>query len=83
MRAEPKRHQHIGLNAVITEDGGLWIECEVTAPPSRLGQIVEVDMKPDVVIEVMQRAREAAMIARSTTETVERQAQGGSTSVHS
>lgn len=65
MRAKPKRHYGGDIAAISIGDGQLWIECELTEPPSQKGRSVDVYFDPDDVTKLVVAARSAAIAARS------------------
>ena len=45
---------------IIPSSEGVWVECEVTNPPSRKGKTVHVFFPPDTVTEMLLTFRNAA-----------------------
>jgi len=67
MRAKPKR-RFAELATIGFEDGAMWIECELMAPPSMAGRSVDVYFDPAEVTELLLDARRAAVRGRSNSE---------------
>jgi hypothetical protein len=67
MRAEPKRLLHDGrLNVTWGQKRhGIWIECEVVAPPSRKYQTVHLYLNEDDCVKLLLELREHAARERS------------------
>lgn len=65
MRAKPKVFLHSGEPKTIpTPDGAVWVECEITDPPSRVGQSVDVYCDPELATKLLLSFREAGRRAR-------------------
>lgn len=61
MNATPKRWlSSRGPMISRSPDQGLWIECEVTSPPSAKGKSVDVYFPPDLVTPTLLAFRDAA-----------------------
>lgn len=67
MRAEPKRSLLNECLAVTwgQKRHGIWIECEVTAPKSRVGQKVHLYLNEDDCVKLLLELREHATWERS------------------
>lgn len=48
------------------KDGNMWVECEVTSPPSMAGKTVMLSVPREQVPELLRAARDAAISLRST-----------------
>lgn len=48
-------------------DGGLWIECEVTGPPSSSGRTVYLHVEDDLITPMLLEFRDAARRQRELT----------------
>ncbi len=69
MIAQPKPARYGGSDGVklVLSDNAtdLWLECEVTSPPSAAGRTVYVRVPQPQVVDVLKAARDAARPARS------------------
>jgi hypothetical protein len=67
MRAKPKRFLHSGL--IHTTWGakrqGIWIECEITAPPSSAGKTITLHLDEDDYTALLLELRDLAARDRS------------------
>lgn len=64
MRAEPKRTLTGSVKVVPGTGPGMWIECEVTRPPSRRGQSVDLYLDDDAIAQLLPKLRHRAIEAR-------------------
>lgn len=65
MQVEIKTHLDGEPLVVHMPDGdGMWLQCEVTAPPSNVGRSVNVYIARDLVPKVMKELRHSAIQAR-------------------
>lgn len=71
MIVTPKRLYDDRVAALPSADG-VWVQCEVTYPPSAVGRSVDVFVPDDLVTSMLLEFRDRARVLRSQPEAAER-----------